>query len=95
MTASTHETPYTPTLDDIRQHWSATYGSAFDPLAQDDQRLKQLRFDAAIAAHDAKVAAGAWDEACMALAWALDNGPTGDCAAYVSSNNPYKAKESQ
>jgi len=31
----------------------------------------------------------AWGEACMAIAWALDNGPTESAAAYVASNNPY------
>ena len=30
-----------------------------------------------------------WDEACMALGWAIDNGPVESAATYVAKNNPY------
>lgn len=31
-----------------------------------------------------------WDEACQALAWAMENGSIEEAPAYVAANNPYR-----
>lgn len=33
--------------------------------------------------------ADAWEEACQAFGWALNNGSIEDALAYVSEHNPY------
>lgn len=38
---------------------------------------------------DETTLAGVWDEAVQALAWAMENGPTGDALRYVADHNPY------
>jgi len=90
VTASTPETPYTPTTAVIRNGYLF---HRFHPYVLAATTLEQ--FDRWLAAHDAEVAAKAWAEGEAA---GVDNQLAWDGWRHAKGFpiiNPYKAKESQ
>ncbi|RUQ07019.1 hypothetical protein D8M34_05990 [Microbacterium sp. HSID17254] len=49
---------YTPTTEEVIEHWSATRGSAIDPDAAERKAERERMFRRWLAAHDAEVRAG-------------------------------------
>lgn len=56
--SDTETDEYTPTTEEIIEHWSATRGSAIDPEAAKRKAERERMFRRWLAAHDAEVRAG-------------------------------------